>query len=136
VGYLKNTLVAFDCWANTLRGGLPGVTISSDAARARDRGEAWGVNLCRVLDGIEANHCDKALIGDMARSAAVAEYLRNNPGASVKEVLAAVPVPPVSNDVAKAVGDALPVWPLSANTNTAVAAAYSQLWRETIDHGA
>jgi hypothetical protein len=35
--------------------------VSTTAAEARDRGEAWGCWLCRVLDWIDPDHCDEAL---------------------------------------------------------------------------
>jgi hypothetical protein len=35
--------------------------ISTRAARARLRGEAWGCRLCRWLDFIDPGHCGRAL---------------------------------------------------------------------------
>lgn len=47
--------------ASTLLGAPPQETISSQAARARDRGERWGRLLCGALGLVRPGHCDKAL---------------------------------------------------------------------------
>lgn len=53
-------LKAKDQGFNAALGGSEDETLSSRAARARDRGERWGCILCRLLDKIERNHCDEA----------------------------------------------------------------------------
>lgn len=50
---------------------LPGMTISARAATARDHGHRWGCILCRLLDWLDANHCDGAVANDIARAKAV-----------------------------------------------------------------
>lgn len=45
---------------NAAWGGSEDETLSSRAARARDRGERWGCILCRFLDRIDHRHCDEA----------------------------------------------------------------------------
>jgi hypothetical protein len=35
--------------------------ISARAARARNKGKTWGCWLCKQLDSIDPNHCEKAL---------------------------------------------------------------------------
>lgn len=36
-------------------------TVSSHAARARNEGRKWGCILCKFLDAVEENHCDKSI---------------------------------------------------------------------------
>jgi len=50
-----------DLAANAATGGHPREYISARAARARNNGKAWGCWLCKQLDSIDPNHCDKAL---------------------------------------------------------------------------
>lgn len=45
---------------NTALNGNEDETLSSRAARARDSGKRWGCILCRLLDAIDHNHCDKS----------------------------------------------------------------------------
>lgn len=52
--------VAFDQLVNAAIGGDPDETISSRAARGRDRGEWNWCLLCRVLDWIDPDHCNKS----------------------------------------------------------------------------
>lgn len=57
--YLWNLLVSIDQLFNTLFGGDPDETITSRAARARERGAWWGKVGCSVLDRIDPEHCEK-----------------------------------------------------------------------------
>lgn len=50
----------FDQLANVAANGSEDETISSRAARARDKGSRWGCILCRLLDAIDHNHCNKS----------------------------------------------------------------------------
>lgn len=59
--YLHTLAVALSVLANALAGGAPTETISYRSAKARRAGRRWGCILCRVLDRIEAGHCDRAL---------------------------------------------------------------------------
>lgn len=46
--------------ANAAFNGSEDESISSRAARARDEGSRWGCILCRLLDAIDHNHCNKS----------------------------------------------------------------------------
>lgn len=52
--------IAKDQLANAALNGDEDETISSRAARARDSGRRWGCYLCRWLDAIDKDHCDKS----------------------------------------------------------------------------
>lgn len=58
--WLMRVLIALDRLANAILRGKDRETISSRAGRARDEGKRWGCILCRLLDWIEAGHCDKS----------------------------------------------------------------------------
>ena len=53
-------LQAYDRLGNAATNDPDVVTISSRAAFARDAGKRWGCVLCKVLDAIQANHCNDA----------------------------------------------------------------------------
>lgn len=53
--------IAFDRLGNTAINGDPDETISSRAARARLAKRRWGCILCRLLDSLDSNHCNKSL---------------------------------------------------------------------------
>jgi hypothetical protein len=61
VGYLARVFVATDDLGNAIIGGDPKETISSRAAKDRNRGRIAGCILCKILDWIDKDHCDKAL---------------------------------------------------------------------------
>lgn len=52
--------IGFDQLGNVALNGHPDETISSRAARARDENKRWACVLCRVLDWIEKDHCNKS----------------------------------------------------------------------------
>lgn len=52
--------IGFDQLANVALNGSEDETISSRAARAREEGKRWGCVLCRFLDRLEPDHCNKA----------------------------------------------------------------------------
>lgn len=52
--------VGYDQLANVAANGSEDETISSRAARARDNGRRWGCVLCRILDHLDVDHCDKS----------------------------------------------------------------------------
>lgn len=52
--------VAHDQLANAAANGDPDETISSRADRARGEGRHWGCVLCRLLDWIDPQHCQKS----------------------------------------------------------------------------
>lgn len=56
----ERAMMAYDQALNALTGGSEDETISSRAARARDRGKRWGCVLCGVLDWLDPNHCSKS----------------------------------------------------------------------------
>lgn len=57
-------LVAFDQLINAVFDGDPDETISSRAAKANRRGQTWGCILCKFLDWIDPNHCEKSIEHD------------------------------------------------------------------------
>jgi hypothetical protein len=61
VGYFARVFVGLDVFVNALIGGHPKETISSRAAKDRNRGRFLGCVLCKILDWIDKDHCDKAL---------------------------------------------------------------------------
>ena len=68
--YLLNLLISADQFWNTVFHGNPDETISSRAGRAARRGKPWGCLLCRLLDLIDKDHCEKAIEECCARKAA------------------------------------------------------------------
>ncbi|TFW71914.1 hypothetical protein C3Y98_05285 [Methylotenera oryzisoli] len=52
---------SFDQLGNATTGGNEDELISSRAAKARKRGEKWACVLCKILDKIEANHCENSI---------------------------------------------------------------------------
>lgn len=76
-GWLHNFFVALDEFCGSLfPRSLPGQTISSRAATARNNGHLWGCWLCKLLDLIDSNHCNKALANDIKRAQAVIDDLK------------------------------------------------------------
>lgn len=61
--YLKNLLVSFDQLVNAILGGDPDEFLSTRLARGRDTCAACRF-VCRVLDWIDAGHCDRSLRSD------------------------------------------------------------------------
>lgn len=59
--YLMNLLISLDQLGNTILGGLPDETISSRAAKAKLSGKKWGCVLCKWLDKLDKDHCDKSI---------------------------------------------------------------------------
>jgi len=62
--YILQVLIAFDRMVNVMLGGRQNETISSRSALARKEGRVWGCLLCKFLDKLESDHCNKALITD------------------------------------------------------------------------
>lgn len=56
----RRFLLAYDQALNALTGGSEDETVSSRAARARDENRKWGCVLCRVLDWLDPDHCNKS----------------------------------------------------------------------------
>lgn len=52
--------VAHDQLLNAAANGNEDETISSRAARARSEGRRWGCVLCRLLDRLDPDHCNKS----------------------------------------------------------------------------
>ena len=52
--------VGFDQLGNVAANGHEDETISSRAARARDNNRRWGCVLCKLLDTIDPDHCNKS----------------------------------------------------------------------------
>ena len=75
--WLLDWFVALDTWLGAFfPRSLPGQTISSRAATARDHGHLWGCWLCKFLDWLEPNHCDDAVKHDIERAQAVIDDLK------------------------------------------------------------
>lgn len=56
----KRIALGFDQLGNATTNGSEDETISSRAAYARDAGKRWGCLLCRLLDRVDADHCNKS----------------------------------------------------------------------------
>lgn len=70
--WFKDWWINFDVWiGGFFPRSLPGQTMSSRAATARDNGHLWGCWLCKFLDFIDKNHCDGAIANDKLRAGAV-----------------------------------------------------------------
>jgi hypothetical protein len=59
--------VSFDQLANAAANGDPDETISSRAGKARMLGRRWGCVLCKVLDALDPQHCDRFIERDRGR---------------------------------------------------------------------
>ena len=57
--YIWNLLVSVDQLVNTIFAGNPDESISSRAAKAERAGKKWGCVLCKLLDKIDKDHCNK-----------------------------------------------------------------------------
>lgn len=55
---------SYDQLANAAFGGNEDELISSRAGKARKRGEKWACVLCKLLDKIDTNHCEKSIEPD------------------------------------------------------------------------
>lgn len=51
---------AYDRLGNAVTNGNSAQTISTRANQARIQGKGWGCILCKILDKIQANHCENA----------------------------------------------------------------------------
>ncbi|MDD3675220.1 hypothetical protein [Thauera propionica] len=56
--------VSYDQLANAAFGGHEDETISSRAGKAAREGKRWACVLCRLLDRLDPNHCEKAIEPD------------------------------------------------------------------------
>lgn len=74
--YILRVLIAFDGLIQAMfRFGNVGVTISARAGTAKNNGHRWGCLLCRCLDWLDADHCAKAIQGDIRRARQVLKEL-------------------------------------------------------------
>lgn len=62
--YLWNLLVALDQLANTIIGGHPDETISSNMGKRARKGERLGILACKVLNFIDPGHCERYIEED------------------------------------------------------------------------
>lgn len=62
--YLWNVLISIDQFGNAVTGGDPDETISSRAAKAKERGKTWGKLMCKFLAWFDKGHCAKSLEDD------------------------------------------------------------------------
>lgn len=60
--YIKNILIAIDQFFNALTFGDPDETISSRCGKYAARGRGWfPCQLCKLLNKIDPNHCQKSI---------------------------------------------------------------------------
>jgi len=59
--YVWKILVSLDQTLNTLLGGKPDETISSRAAKAARDKKRWGCVLCKLLNYLHKDHCEKVI---------------------------------------------------------------------------
>ena len=59
--------VAHDQLANAAFGGHEDETLSSRAGKAAHEGKRWACVLCRLLDRLDPNHCEKSIEPDRGR---------------------------------------------------------------------
>lgn len=53
--------IGLDQAANAAAGGSEDMTISTRAARARKEGRRWGCVLCKLLDAVDKDHCERSI---------------------------------------------------------------------------
>lgn len=56
-----NIAIAFDQVVNASFKGNPDETASSRAGRAARKGDRWGCILCKLLDKLDPDHCEKSI---------------------------------------------------------------------------
>ena len=66
--YILNILIAIDQLANALINGDPDETISSRAAKSARKGKMWACVLCKFLDKLDPNHCERVVELDEGKS--------------------------------------------------------------------
>jgi hypothetical protein len=66
-----NVLIALDQFGNAVTGGDPDETISSRADKAMNKGKRWGCIMCRLLNLIQKDHCQKSLEPDEGARAVI-----------------------------------------------------------------
>lgn len=59
--------VAHDQLANAAFGGHEDETLSSRAGKAAREGKRWACVLCRLLDRLDPNHCEKSIEPDRGK---------------------------------------------------------------------
>lgn len=59
--YLMNWLRWLDEGLNVLTGGDANETMSSRAGKGRREGKRWACMLCRFLDILQTNHCERSI---------------------------------------------------------------------------
>lgn len=63
--YLFNVLIWIDQGINAVfMSGHPDETVSSRAAKAQLKGKRWGCILCKFLNKLDENHCEKSIEND------------------------------------------------------------------------
>ncbi len=67
-GWIKDILIGVDQLGNALLRGDPDETISSRAAKAQLKGKTWGCVLCKFLDKIDPDHCQKSIEKDEGKN--------------------------------------------------------------------
>jgi hypothetical protein len=54
-------VIAYDQLGNATTGGSEDETISSRAGRLRKEGRGWACVLCKLLDWLQSDHCEKSI---------------------------------------------------------------------------
>lgn len=63
--YIISVLIWIDQGVNVIfMRGHPDETISSRAAKASRKGKRWGCLLCKFLNKLDTNHCEKSIEND------------------------------------------------------------------------
>jgi hypothetical protein len=62
--YIWNVLISLDQLANTLTGGYPDETFSSRMGKRARKGDRLGICVCKVLNVLERDHCEKSIERD------------------------------------------------------------------------
>ena len=69
--YIKNVLVGFDQFINTLLGGDPDETISSRLGKRARQGDRMSCLMCKLLHWLDRDHCEKAIEQDEGKRAII-----------------------------------------------------------------
>jgi len=65
--YFRRLFVAVDQLVNVIFGGEEDETVSSRIAKDKARGRKFACVLCRILDWIDPNHCEKSIERDRGK---------------------------------------------------------------------
>lgn len=72
--YVNNVLVSLDQFANAILGAPDDETISSRMERLDEKGNPIGKAGHTILDAIQTNHCENAVVNDEKRGEAIDKW--------------------------------------------------------------